>query len=95
MRTAARVDANQKEIVQALVQVGASVLHMHQLGKGAPDIAVGWRGLTYFFEIKDGAKPPSQRRLTDDEQHWHLFWRGHVEIVESVDEALRKIGAIQ
>lgn len=95
MRTVARVDANQKEIVQALEQVGASVLYLHQLGKGAPDIAVGLRGITYLFEIKDGAKPPSKRRLTDDEQHWHLFWRGHVEVVVSVDEALRKIGAIQ
>lgn len=95
MRQNARVDANQPEIVQALRQVGASVLHIHELGEGAPDIAVGWRGLTYLFEIKDGAKPPSKRRLTDDELTWHLFWRGHVEVVESVDDALRKIGAIQ
>ncbi len=95
VRQSARVDANQPEIVQALEKAGATVLHLHQLGKGAPDIAVGWRGLTYLFEIKDGAKVASKRRLTDDELRWHLFWRGHVEIAESVDDALRKIGAIQ
>ena len=94
MRVAAKVDANQPEIVHALEQVGATVLYLHQLGKGAPDIAVGWCGRNYLFEIKDGTKPPSKRLLTIYEERWHMRWHGHVEIIESVEDALRKIGAI-
>jgi hypothetical protein len=78
------VDANQTKIVEALRQVGA----------GFPDIVVGYRDVNYLFEIKDGSKPPSRRRLTNDEQRWHNLWRGNVSVVNSVDEALREIGAI-
>ena len=94
MRQRAQVDSNQAEIVHALKQVGATVLHTHQLGHGAPDIAVGYRGINYWFEIKDGSKPPSHRKLTADEQCWYSEWRGDVQIVTCVDEALRVIGAI-
>lgn len=93
MRQIARTDDNQAEIVQALRQVGASVILTHQLGAGVPDIAVGFRGINYWFEIKDGGKPPSRRMLTSDEETWHSTWRGHVAVVESVEEALMKIGA--
>jgi hypothetical protein len=94
MRRAARVDANQPEIIQALQQVGATVLLTHMLGQGAPDLAVGYRGVNYWLEVKDGAKPPSKRKLTPDEAVWHEVWRGDVRVVNSVDEALQVIGAI-
>ena len=94
MRTAARVDANQPQIIQALQQAGATVLMTHMLGQGAPDLAVGYRGVNYWLEVKDGAKAPSKRRLTPDEALWHELWRGEVWVVTSVDEALQVIGAI-
>lgn len=84
----ARVDANQKSIVEALRKIGASVLHLHQLGKGAPDLAVGYQGRNVFLELKDGSKPPSARKLTPDEERFHAEWRGQVAVVESVDEAV-------
>ncbi len=93
MRRAARIDANQPEIVQALRDVGASVSVTSMVGKGFPDIVVGYRGQNYLIEIKDGSKPPSQRKLTPDEQEWHDLWRGTVHIANSTDEALKIIGA--
>ena len=66
MRKKARVDANQKEIVQELRKRGISVLHTHQLGKGAPDIIVGYMNSNYLIELKDGNKSKSQQRLTKD-----------------------------
>lgn len=93
MRRAARVDDNQPEIVAALRAVGATVEPLHFVGRGFPDIAVGYRGYNYLIEIKDGAKPPSKRRLTVDERDWHDQWRGQVTVVESVDQALKAIGA--
>ena len=89
-----RVDANQPDIVRDLRQVGASVAHTHMVGQGFPDIVVGFRGQNYLFEIKDGAKPPSKRKLTPDEEQWHLAWNGQVTVVKNINEALAAIGAI-
>ena len=87
-RRIAKVDANQTAITAALRQMGATVLHLHQLGQGAPDLAVGYQGVNLLIEIKDGSKPPSKRQLTPDEQEWHETWRGQVAVVESVEDAV-------
>lgn len=92
MRRAAKVDANHAEIVSALRSVGASVQSIAMVGGGCPDLLIGYAGLSFVLEIKDGAKPPSRRELTPDEAAWHAAWRGHAAVVTSVDEALREIG---
>ncbi len=83
-----RVDANQRHIVRALRAVGASVQSLADVGYGVPDLLVGWRGTNLLFEVKDGAKPGSARRLTPDETQWHERWRGQVVVVESIDDAM-------
>ncbi len=93
-RYAARVDANQPEIIKDLRAIGATVQPLHQVGKGCPDLLVGFRGLNHLLEVKDGDKPPSKRRLTPAEQRWHDEWRGQKAIVKNVDEAYKVIGAI-
>jgi hypothetical protein len=89
-----RVDDNQQLIVQALRQAGASVLHLHTIGRGCPDILVGWRGNNVLIEIKNGMQPPSHRKLTTQEAAWHQMWRGKVATVATIHEALVAIGAI-
>lgn len=89
MRKHARKDANQDAIVEALRDCGASVWVTSQLGNGAPDVVVGIAGRAVLVEIKDGAKPPSERRLTPLEQAFRSSWRGPYEVVSSVDEALQ------
>lgn len=93
MRRAARTDAVQAEIVAALRAVGASVWVTSAVGGGFPDLVIGFRGQSFLLEVKDGAKPPSARRLTPDEQAWHAAWRGQVAVVCSVAEALEVVGA--
>jgi hypothetical protein len=93
MRVAARIDENQPSIVERLRDVGASVEPIHMLGKGRPDLIVGFRGQTFLLEVKDGRKPPSKQKLTDDEAAWHAKWNGHVAVVTDVEGALRVIGA--
>jgi len=88
MRSRPNLDANQREIVAALRKAGASVTSTAAVGNGYPDISVGIRKVNALFEIKDGSKPPSKRKLTPDEKAWHDAWRGSVYIVESVDQAL-------
>lgn len=91
MRYAAKIDANQPSIVSALRKIGASVLHLHTLGKGAPDILIAYRGRNVLLEIKDGSLPPSARALTPDEAKFHAEWRGELHIVHSVEDAIRAV----
>ncbi len=91
MRKRGRTDANQTDIVKVLRKCGLSVEITSAIGGGFPDIAVGHRGLNWLFEVKDGAKPPSQRRLTKEELDWHAEWSGQVHVVESAEQALKVI----
>lgn len=91
MRRAARVDANQAEIVSALRAVGASVRSLAMVGSDLPDLLVGFRNRTFLLELKDGSKPPSQRKLRPGQQRFFDTWQGQVAKVESVDEALKVI----
>jgi hypothetical protein len=95
LRRAAKVDANQAEIVAALRAVGATVTPLHAVGQGCPDLLVGYRGVNFCVEVKDGAKPPSARKLTPDQVSWHDTWRGQVAVASSVKEALKIIGALR
>lgn len=82
-----RVDRNQSQIVAALREVGATVTPTHMVGRGYPDISVGFRGNNYLIEIKS-----PRGKLTPDEIRWHDEWRGQVAIVRTVDDAFKVIG---
>lgn len=88
MTFAKRVDRNQPDIVMALRRIGASVQPLHVVGKGCPDLLIGYRGRCYVFEVKDGNRAASERELSPDEQKWHRDWRGQVAIVESPSQAV-------
>ena len=83
-----KVDKNQVEIVAALRKMGASVQHLHAVGKGCPDILAGIKNQNILIEIKDGKKPLSKQKLTPAQIKWHTEWRGQVSIVKSVDDAI-------
>jgi hypothetical protein len=91
VRRAAKIDRNQPEIVREIRKVGASVQPIHTVGKGCPDLLIGWRGQNILWEIKDGLLVPSARRLTDDETDWHKDWRGQVGVIESIEQALEAL----
>ena len=88
MRQRARTDGNHSEIVEALRRAGCTVLHLHQVGGGCPDVLAGIDGRNLLIEIKDGSKPPSRRALTADETTFHAAWRGQIAVVTTVAEAL-------
>jgi hypothetical protein len=62
------VDSNQREIDEALRALGWLVWPTHQLGKGFPDRLIAKAGRLVLLEVKDGAKCPSARKLTEDER---------------------------
>lgn len=91
MRRAAKVDENQKDIVDALRAHGWSVLSLAPMGKGCPDLLVGCKGVNLLLEVKDGSKAPSKRRLTEDETRFFGAWNGHRALVESPEEAVAEV----
>lgn len=100
MRKAARVDANQDQVVSALRACGCSVQSLAAVGKGVPDLLVGYRGKNYLIEVKDGRKPTSQTRLTTDQVEWHEQWRGSKPSVvyspaDAIEAILEERGAKQ
>ena len=94
MRKLARTDANQSDVVKDLRQIGATVQTLHNLGRGCPDLLIGFRGVNYLVELKDGDKFASQQQLTMDERLWHDQWRGQVAVCNSLDEILNLIDAL-
>ena len=95
-RRAARVDANQTEIVRLLREIPGITVQV-----GHDDILVGYRKNTYWYEIKnpsqvskvsgevvESAKKESQKRLLSS-------WKGHYRIVSSIGEILEDLGIRQ
>lgn len=98
MRRAAKRDANHAPIVQALRLVGCNVQDLAAVGEGCPDLLIGIPTVRklVFAEIKDGDKPPCERKLTPAQVKWHQEWDGYpVHIIESVSEALEIVAAIK
>ena len=89
MRRAARIDSNQPEIVNGLRKIGCSVQSLAPVGEGCPDLLVGHRGNNFLIEVKDGARIPSEQKLTPDQIDWHSDWRGRVHVARSLEEVIR------
>ena len=93
---AAKIDANHEAVVLALRSAGATVQSLAGVGKGTPDLLVGYKGQTMLMEVKDGFKAPSARLLTEDQLKWHGAWKGGaLAVVDNPDAALRMIGVIK
>jgi len=87
MFRAARVDANQPEIVKVFRDLGWYVLIISQL-KNCCDIIVSKGGRTIAVEIKDGSKPPSQQKLSKGEIKFKDEWQGEYKLITSIDDVL-------
>lgn len=85
MRRKAKTDNNQKEIVSALRLCGFSVLSLHQVGKGLPDLLCKLPyGKIHLVEVKNGDR---KGKLNDKQIEFHAVW-GPFIILSNVDEAV-------
>ena len=84
MRRAARVDANQDQIVSALRGAGAYVWII-----GLPvDLLVGYKGHTFLVEVKSTSK----KRLTELQDDFFENWSGSTLCrIDNPESALRMI----
>ena len=82
-RYAARTDANQQEIVDALKKIGCSVEII-----GLPvDLLVGYRAKTYLIEVKR----PGHKPRTKKQKDFLKNWRGQVRVCETAEEAIKLV----
>ena len=81
-----RVDANQTIIAEALRAAGVSVCVLSGEGDGVPDLLCATHERTWLVEVKteDGS-------LTLDQGKFFAGWRGEIQLVRSVDDALQTI----
>ncbi len=81
-----RVDCNQAAIINALRSIGCTVQDLSQLGKGCPDVLIGYKGRNYLVEIKNAAD--RSPRLTVREEQWIRQWRGQVSVITTSGDAI-------
>ena len=82
---AKRVDVNQKDIVNALKMFGATVVDLSSVGKGCPDLLMGFNNKTYLIEVKRDSKA----KFTPQQLQFNELWRGGLVVrVETVQDAL-------
>lgn len=94
MRYRPRLDATQREVVEALRAAGCSVYSLAALGGGVPDLLVGAGGSTWLIEVKSAkAVRRKPREATPAQELWAARWRGAAAVtVHSASEALVALG---
>lgn len=85
-RRAAKVDANQAEIVKALRGMGAAACSTAALGKGAADLLVAFRGIHVWLEIKSPGE-----KLNAMQVEFHATWPAPIYVVTSPEEAMTAV----
>jgi Holliday junction resolvase len=93
VRRAAHLDSTHRPIVDALRQIGATVESLAGVGKGCPDLLVGYHGVTLLVEVKSPKAIRKMKTELDESQvRWLDDWHGSpVLIARSVEEAVQGV----
>ena len=78
-----RTDTNQKDIVATLREMGCSVTPTHAIGKGFPDLTIGYKGKNILMEVKMMGKG-----LNAKETYWFDNWNGQAAIAYTPEQAI-------
>jgi Holliday junction resolvase len=92
MTYARKVDDNHKIIVQKFRELGASVFDASGVGRGFPDILVGFNNQTALVEIKSNDK----KKFTEPQLKFMAEWKGSaVSRINDVQGAERLINILK
>lgn len=86
----ARKDKNQTEIVAYLREQGATVEIVSAVGKGFPDIAIGYYDQDVLAEIKFG-----KNVYTDKQKKWRQTWKGSKATIRSKEDCDKILGRMR
>ena len=84
---AKKIDNLQREVVNALREIDASVTILSGVGKGFPDLIVGLGGVNFLIEVKS----KKTATLTPDQVEFFRTWSGQVDVIYSVEEAINLV----
>ncbi len=93
-----RVDNNQRAVVQAIKRIGADWLETSADPRCGCDGIVLYKGSAYVTEIKNGAMPPSKRKLTPNEEETQkrCAWKGVPYVIfTSPEQAIETLLALK
>ena len=90
MKQRARVDKNHKSIVQCFRKLGCSVLSLHMVGKGCPDLLICYQMQLYLVEVKD-----TGGKLNTLQEDWHRKWGSPVYVVRSKNEVVSLLNKLR
>ena len=93
MRVRARTDANHVAIGRLLRQLFPAVEDCRQHGGGMSDYLVLTRAGLRLVEVKDGSKPPSERRLTPPQEAWKAKFGSYYVVVTCEGDVLELYAA--
>lgn len=85
-------DQGQQEAIALVRDLPASVEITTGLGRGKPDLIVGFQGLTTWVEFKREEKTAAQKRLRASQTDWLKTWRGSPVLV--VDNGMDLVQAL-
>jgi len=88
MTYAKKVDLNHTEIVKTFRDLGATVFDASGIGRGFPDIVLGYNNITCLVEIKSGEK----KKFTEAQLKFMSEWKGSSVVrINDVGGAIRLI----
>lgn len=91
MRRRARTDRNHVAIVAELRAVGCSVLPTHQLGGDAPDLIVGFQGVTALVEVKPPGPVTHKARVARQTDALQAWAGGPAFVATSAEDVLQRL----
>ena len=96
MRKIAKTDCNHAEITHQLQDAGFSVVTLHQVGHGVPDLLVCGRKLPEgeYVNLLVEVKSSEKAAMTADESTFHAQWPGPVIVAVDVIDVLRYYGRV-
>lgn len=92
MTRAKRVDSNQKELVAVFRQLGVTVIDLSKVGKGIPDLMLGYNNKTVLVEIKSS----KSAKLNPLQECFFREWKGGMLArIDNLDSAVRLVNIMR
>ena len=95
MRRKSRKDLNHDAVVEAFRKCGCYVVELHELGHGIPDLLVKIGQTWRVVEIKNMDGWYGRQGLNKAQRAFNEECHGQVDLVSSVDDALKLIGTVR
>ena len=82
-----KADHNQSELLRNLRTIpGLSVVDLSGVGRGCPDLLIGYQGKNYLVEVKNRA---TWGKLNARQKEWFSTWTGQAMVVLQAEDIFK------